>query len=72
MKKGSTIFLQFVIVLFGIGTLALLLWEPWIEGVNANATSFVQVYFDDPFLALAYAGSIPFFLALYRHVMPSA
>ncbi len=68
MKKGSTLFLQFVIVLIGIGTLALLLWEPWIEGVNANATSFVQVYFDDPFLAVVYVGSIAYFVALYQAI----
>src|SRR3954467_1908471 len=65
MKRGSTIFLQIVIVLFGLGVLALLLWEPRIEGVNAHATNF-EIYFKDPFLALVYAGSIPFFIALYQ------
>jgi Protein of unknown function (DUF2975) len=65
MKRSSTIFLQIVIVLIGIGALALLLWEPQIEGVNAHATNF-EIYFKDPFLALVYAGSIPFFLALYQ------
>lgn len=65
MKKSSTIFLQAVIVLIGIGALALLLWEPQIEGVNADATNF-EIYFKDPFLALVYAGSIPFFIALYQ------
>ena len=50
----------------GIGSLVLLLWEPWIEGVNAHATTLYQIYFDDPFLALVYTGSIPFFLALYQ------
>ncbi|MEK7649856.1 MAG: DUF2975 domain-containing protein [Patescibacteria group bacterium] len=68
MKKSSTIFLQIIIVLFGIGTLALLLWEPHLEGVNANATSLYEIYFDDPFLALVYAGSIPFFVALYQAI----
>lgn len=66
MKRSSTIFLQFVIVALGIGALALLLWEPQIEGVNANATTLYQIYFDDPFLMLVYAGSIPFFAALYQ------
>src|SRR5437868_12655310 len=65
MKRSSTIFLQIVIVLIGIGALALLLWEPQIEGVNAHATNF-EIYFKDPFLALVYAGSIPFFIALYQ------
>jgi hypothetical protein len=65
MNRSSTIFLQIVIVLIGIGALALLLWEPQIEGVNAHATNF-EIYFKDPFLALVYAGSIPFFIALYQ------
>ena len=65
MKRSSTIFLQVVIVLIGIGALALLLWEPQIEGRNAHATNF-EIYFKDPFLALVYIGSIPFFVALYQ------
>lgn len=65
MRKGSTIFLQVVIVLIGIGSLALLLWEPHLEGRNAHATLF-QIYFNDPFLAYAYTGSIAFFAALYQ------
>ena len=64
MKRSSTIFLQVVIVLIGIGALALLLWEPHIEGVNAHA-EFFEVYLD-PFIALVYLGSIPFFMALYQ------
>jgi hypothetical protein len=65
MKRGSTIFLQVVIVLIGIGVLAFLLWEPHLEGRNVNATLF-EIYFKDPFLAYAYIGSIPFFVALYH------
>src|SRR6266481_915222 len=65
MRKGSTIFLQVVVGLIGIGTLALLLWEPHIEGRNAHATLF-QIYLNDPFLAYAYIGSISFFVALYQ------
>ena len=64
MKKIS-IFLQTVIVLIGIGAVALILWEPHIEGRNAHATLF-QIYFNDPFLAYAYIASIPFFVALYQ------
>src|SRR5882724_703467 len=64
MKKSATIFLRGVIVLIGIGALALLLWEPHIEGVNAH-TAFFAVYLD-PFIALVYVGSIPFFMALYQ------
>ena len=65
MKRSSTMFLQIVIVLIGIGALALLLWEPHLEGRNAHATNF-EIYFKDPFLALVYVGSIPFFVALYQ------
>src|SRR6185436_15846523 len=65
MKRSSTIFLQIVIVLIGIAALVLLLWEPHIEGRNAHATNF-EIYFKDPFLALVYIGSIPFFVALYQ------
>ena len=60
-----TIFLQAVIVLIGIGALALMLWEPHIEGRNAHATLF-EIYFKDPFLAYAYLGSSAFFMALYQ------
>src|SRR5688572_11572185 len=65
MKRASTAFLQAVILLIGIGALALLLWEPHVEGRNAHATLF-QIYFNDPFLAYAYIASIPFFVALYQ------
>jgi hypothetical protein len=67
MKRGSIIFLQIVIVIIGLAALALLLWEPQVEGRNAHATQF-EIYFKDPFLALAYGGSIPFFVALYRAI----
>lgn len=65
MERSSTAFLQGVIVLIGIGALALMLWEPHLEGRNARATVF-EVYFKDPFLAYAYLASIPFFVALYH------
>src|SRR6266481_9076717 len=65
MKRSSTIFLQVVIVFIGIGALALMLWEPHLEGRNAHATLF-QIYFNDPFLAYAYIASIAFFVALFQ------
>lgn len=65
MKKSSTLFLQAVLILIGIGALALLLWEPHLEGRNVNATLF-EIYFKDPFLAYAYTGSIAFFVALFQ------
>jgi Protein of unknown function (DUF2975) len=65
MNRGSILFLKAVLVLIGIGALALMLWEPHIEGRNAHATLF-EIYFNDPFLAYAYIASIPFFVALYQ------
>lgn len=65
MKRVSTVFLQAVIVLIGIGALAFLLWQPRVEGRNAGATNF-EIYFKDPFLAYAYLGSISFFVGLYQ------
>lgn len=65
MKRGSTIFLQVVIVVVAIGALTFLLWEPHFEGRNAHATPF-EIYFKDPFLAYAYTASIAFFVALYQ------
>jgi hypothetical protein len=65
LKRGSTIFLQVVIVLFGIAAVALMLWEPHIEGRNAHTTLF-EIYFKDPFLAYAYIASVPFSVALYQ------
>jgi hypothetical protein len=65
MKRGPTIFLQIVIVLFGIGLLAALLWEPQGEGRNVHATQF-EIYFKDPFLAYIYLAFIPFFVGLYQ------
>src|SRR5262249_9421525 len=65
MKRSSTAFLQMVIVLIGIGALAIMLLEPRVEGRNAHATNF-EIYFKDPFLAYAYIASIPFFVALYQ------
>ena len=65
MKQISTLFLQVVVVLIGIAALAVMLWEPHIEGRNIHATLF-EIYFKDPFLAYAYVASIPFFVALFQ------
>ena len=65
MKRRFAIFLQIAIVLLSICALALLLWEPHLEGRNARATTW-EIYFHDPFLAYVYLSSVPFFLALYR------
>ena len=65
MKRGSTIFLQAVILLLGLGVFAFLLWEPHLEGRNVNATLF-EIYFKDPFLAYIYLAFVPFFVGLYQ------
>lgn len=65
MERTPTLFLQVVVVIIGIGALALMLWEPQIEGRNVHATLY-EIYFKDPFLAYAYVASIPFFAALYQ------
>lgn len=65
MKRSTAVFLQSLTTLFGLLVLTALLVEPHFEGRNARATVF-EVYFNDPFLAYAYVGSVPFFWALYR------
>src|SRR2546423_12468082 len=66
MKRSSTVFLQIVTALIGVSALALMLWEPHVEGVNAHAT-LLEMYFN-PFVAYAYIASIPFFVALCQAV----
>lgn len=66
MKKSLIIFLRIFVILAGVGVATLLLWGPHLEGVNAHATSLSQIYFDDPFLAYVYTGSVAFFVALYQ------
>src|SRR5687768_2602367 len=61
MKRSSTIFLQVVIVLMGVGALAFVLLAPQ---KNAGATLF-EKYFN-AFVAYTYAASIPFFVALFQ------
>jgi hypothetical protein len=63
--KFALVILQAVVLLTGIAAAFFLLWEPHLEGRNANATLF-SIYFKDPFLAFAYFGSISFFVALYQ------
>jgi len=66
MNRAVAICLQLGIVALGIVTFVALLWEPWIEGVNANAPSLYDIYFDDPFLAYIYFSFIPVFVGLYH------
>ena len=63
MKKSSTIFLRVVIVLIGIGALALMLRFPLTEGRAVNLDLF-SIY-ADPFIVYMYL-AIAFFVALYQ------
>ena len=64
MKKSSTVFLQTVIVLIGIVTLAIMIRFPLTEGRAVNLDLF-SIY-ADPFIVYGYLASIPFFVALYQ------
>jgi cytochrome bd-type quinol oxidase subunit 2 len=64
MKRISIVFLQAVIVLIGIVTLAVLIWLPLTEGRAANLDLF-NIY-SDKFILYGYTTSIPFFVALYN------
>ena len=64
MKQSSTIFLQVVIVLIGILTLAIMIRFPLMEG-RATKLDLFSIY-SDPLILYGYAASIPFFIALYK------
>lgn len=66
MKKGSTLFLKFVIGLIAIGAFIWLIWFPQLEG-RAATLDLLSIY-TDPLILYAYLGSIPFFVALYQAV----
>ena len=64
MKPRSTVFLQAVIVLIGIVTLAIMIRFPLTEG-RAESLDLFSIYLD-PFILYGYAASIAFFIALYK------
>jgi len=64
MKKGSTLFLRFVICLIAIGALIWLIWFPQLEG-RATNLDLISIY-KDPLIIYAYIASIPFFVSLYQ------
>jgi hypothetical protein len=66
MKKGSTLFLKFVICLIAIGALVCLIWFPQLEGRAANL-DLISIY-RDPLIIYAFIASTPFFVALYQAV----
>jgi len=65
LRKLTTFSLQALVLLVGVAALAFLLWEPHVEGRNAQAT-WSEIYFGDPFLAFVYLASIAFFVGLHR------
>ena len=65
INRVPALICQIALVLIGLAVLGFLLWEPHLEGRNAQATVF-EIYFKDPFLAYVYVGSVPFFIAIYR------
>jgi hypothetical protein len=66
MQRSAVAVLQAVVMLIGIVVFATLLWEPHLEGVNANATRLSEIYLDDPFLAYIYLSFIAVFVGLYH------
>lgn len=64
MKRAPIIFLQIVIVLIALVTLAAMIRFPLTEGRAANLDLF-SIY-ADPLIVYGYLASIPFFLALYQ------
>src|SRR5260370_6684331 len=64
MKKGSTLFLKFVICLIAIGALIWLIWFPQTEG-RATNLDLISIY-TDPFIIYGYIASIPFFVGFYQ------
>lgn len=66
MKKSSTLFLKFVILLVAIGVFAGLIWFPQTEG-RATNLDLVSIY-SDPLIIYSYIASIPFFIGLYQAI----
>ena len=64
MKKGSTLFLRFVLCIVAIGALAGMIWFPQTEGRAANL-DLISIY-KDPFIIYIYISSAPFFIGLYQ------
>ena len=64
MKQRLTVFLQVVIVLIGIVSLAIMIRLPLIEGRAVNLDLF-SIYLE-PFILYGYASSVAFYVALYK------
>lgn len=66
MKKISTAFLQVVLLLIAIITLAILIWFPLTEGRAPNL-DLLSIY-ADPLILYVYAASSAFFITLYKGI----
>ena len=64
MKKGSTLFLKFVICLIAIGALIGLIRFPQTEG-RATNLDLISIY-KDPLIIYSFIASTPFFIGLYQ------
>lgn len=65
MKQSSTLFLKIILVLMGFVVITVMLWFPQVEGRNRDSDP-ISLYFNDPFLAYIYLGTVPFFFSLYQ------
>lgn len=64
MKRGSTAFLKFVLLLIAISALVGMLWFPQTEG-RATNLDLISIY-SDPLIIFGYIASIPFFFGLFQ------
>ena len=64
MKRSATLFLRFIILLFGVAVFVVMLWFPQTEG-RAKNLDLLSIYLD-PFITYIYLASIPFFVAVYQ------
>lgn len=62
MRKSSTLFLKFVILLIAVATFTGLAWFPKTEGRAANL-DLISIY-SDPLIIYIFLASTPFFVAL--------
>jgi hypothetical protein len=66
LKRGSTVFLKFAILLIAIAVLVGMIRFPQTEGRATNLDT-ISIY-TDPLILYAYIASIPFFVALYQAI----
>lgn len=67
MRKSFILLLKITLIMFALIIIAGMIRLPQTEGRNINSDP-IALYFNDPFLAYVYLGSIPFFVAIYQAV----